>query len=197
MSSIGLPGLNGFVSEFFTVQGRSSATTGPRLRRFAATGVVLGAIYMLHMTACVIFGPLKKRRWTTRNARWDMGMGTTNTAGHHGPPPGDLGLREIGILVPLALARCAWDQAGMVTDRCSRRSRRFTTAWNGPSKTPGAAPQHPLRLSRPEAESAVATTEEPRTSKRDLRRVADRSLRSRLAARDFRMTNAFDGSDVT
>ncbi|MDQ3440842.1 MAG: NADH-quinone oxidoreductase subunit M [Planctomycetota bacterium] len=60
LSSIGLPGLNGFVSEFLTILG---AFTSDHLGRtygvIAATGIVLGAIYMLHMAARVIWGPLK------------------------------------------------------------------------------------------------------------------------------------------
>src|SRR3954467_13413697 len=60
LSSIGLPGLNGFVSEFLTILG---AFVSPHLGRtfgaFAATGIILGAVYMLHMTARVIWGPLK------------------------------------------------------------------------------------------------------------------------------------------
>ena len=60
MSSIGLPGLNGFVSEFLCVL---AAFTSPHLGRafgsFAALGVIFGAVYMLHMTARIIFGPLK------------------------------------------------------------------------------------------------------------------------------------------
>src|SRR5213078_1440479 len=54
LSSIGLPGLNGFVSEFLTILG---AFTSPRLGNgiafgtFAAIGIVLGALYMLHMLA--------------------------------------------------------------------------------------------------------------------------------------------------
>jgi NADH-quinone oxidoreductase subunit M len=64
--SIGLPGLNGFVSEFLTVLG---AFTSPHLGigygAFAALGVILGAVYMLHMLARVLFGPLKEPRFIT------------------------------------------------------------------------------------------------------------------------------------
>ena len=71
LSSIGLPGLNGFWSEFLTILG---AFTSPHLGvwfgALAATGIVLGAVYMLHMTARVIFGPLK-----TPAAHHDHGHG--------------------------------------------------------------------------------------------------------------------------
>jgi NADH-quinone oxidoreductase subunit M len=55
-SSIGLPGLNGFVGEFLILLGAFDAA--PRWTAAAATGVILGAIYMLWMYRRVIFGPL-------------------------------------------------------------------------------------------------------------------------------------------
>jgi NADH-quinone oxidoreductase subunit M len=55
-SSIGLPGLNGFVGEFLILLGSFSVT--PRWTAVAATGVILGAVYMLWMFRRVIFGPL-------------------------------------------------------------------------------------------------------------------------------------------
>ena len=71
LSSIGLPGTNGFVGEFliligtFTSQiGGSSGTRGQVLSVLAATGVILGAVYMLWMVQRVVFGP--KRRVAER-----------------------------------------------------------------------------------------------------------------------------------
>ncbi|HYA28457.1 MAG TPA: NADH-quinone oxidoreductase subunit M [Acidobacteriota bacterium] len=55
-SSIGLPGLNGFVGEFLILMG--SFARAPAWTASAATGVILGAIYMLWMFRRVIFGPL-------------------------------------------------------------------------------------------------------------------------------------------
>ena len=55
-SSIGLPGLNGFVGEFLILLGSFAVT--PHWAAAAATGVILGAIYMLWMYRRVIFGPL-------------------------------------------------------------------------------------------------------------------------------------------
>jgi NADH-quinone oxidoreductase subunit M len=55
-SSIGLPGLNGFVGEFLILLGAFSVT--PLWTAAAASGVILGAIYMLWMIRRVIFGPL-------------------------------------------------------------------------------------------------------------------------------------------
>jgi NADH-quinone oxidoreductase subunit M len=55
-ASIGLPGLNGFIGEFLILLGAFSVTPG--WTAAAATGVILGAIYMLWMFRRVIFGPL-------------------------------------------------------------------------------------------------------------------------------------------
>jgi NADH-quinone oxidoreductase subunit M len=57
-SSIGLPGLNGFVGEFLILLGAFAVTPG--WTALAATGVILGAIYMLWMCRRVIFGPLTR-----------------------------------------------------------------------------------------------------------------------------------------
>lgn len=56
LSSIGLPGLNGFIGEFLILLGSFRAS--PFWTAWAATGIVLGAIYMLWMFRRVIFGPL-------------------------------------------------------------------------------------------------------------------------------------------
>jgi NADH-quinone oxidoreductase subunit M len=55
-SSIGLPGLNGFVGEFLILLGAFAVRPG--WTAFAATGMILSAIYMLWMFRRVIFGPL-------------------------------------------------------------------------------------------------------------------------------------------
>lgn len=90
-SSIGLPGLNGFTSEFLTILGAfTSNYLGISYGFAAAAGVILGAVYMLHMVARIVFGPLK-------------------TPGGHGDEHGhshaatDINGREVAILVPLAL----------------------------------------------------------------------------------------------
>jgi len=77
-SSIGLPGLNGFVGEFLILLGAFAAT--PRWTAAAATGVILGAIYMLWMYRRVVFGPLTD----PENAKLE-----------------DLGARERIILAPI------------------------------------------------------------------------------------------------
>ncbi|MEO0898514.1 MAG: NADH-quinone oxidoreductase subunit M [Bacteroidota bacterium] len=58
MASVGLPGLSGFVGEFMIMTGAfSSSLFGSGLTVFAATGVVLAAIYLLNMFRKVMFGP--------------------------------------------------------------------------------------------------------------------------------------------
>jgi NADH-quinone oxidoreductase subunit M len=56
LSSIGLPGTNGFVGEFLVLLGafRAQAWWGVA----AATGVILSAVYMLWMFQRVVFGPV-------------------------------------------------------------------------------------------------------------------------------------------
>jgi NADH-quinone oxidoreductase subunit M len=57
LSSVGLPGLNGFVGEFLILVGAFKAKALWAV--LAASGVVLGAIYMLWMYQRVFFGPIK------------------------------------------------------------------------------------------------------------------------------------------
>jgi NADH-quinone oxidoreductase subunit M len=56
LSSIGLPGLNGFVGEFLILLG--AFAWDPRFAAVAATGVVLSATYMLWMFQRVNYGPV-------------------------------------------------------------------------------------------------------------------------------------------
>jgi NADH-quinone oxidoreductase subunit M len=58
LSSIGLPGLNGFVGEFLVLFGAFHAH--PVATGIAATGVVLGAVYMLKLYRDVFWGPVTR-----------------------------------------------------------------------------------------------------------------------------------------
>ena len=100
LASVGLPGLNGFVSEFMCLIGTFVASSsavqwpgvlGPEYAAIAAIGMVLAAMYLLIMVGKVVFGKLKEPQ-------------------ENGSPsvlPSDLSPREIGVLVPLA-ALCIW-----------------------------------------------------------------------------------------
>jgi len=85
MSSIGLPLTNGFVSEFLSLQSIMLAPhLGLTVTLLAATSLVLGAIYMLHLLARLLFGPVRV---------------PVDTA----PDRPDLSGREILALAPLAI----------------------------------------------------------------------------------------------
>lgn len=62
LSSMGLPGLNGFVGEFTILLGSfgSEAINSAWFTGFAALGVILAAIYMLHMFQKLFLGPVDK-----------------------------------------------------------------------------------------------------------------------------------------
>ena len=81
MASVGLPGLNGFVGEFLILMGSfKSAFIGKGFAIFAATGVVVAAVYLLWMFRRVMFGELDK----------DENRQLV-----------DLNLREIAVMIPL------------------------------------------------------------------------------------------------
>ena len=58
LASVGLPGTGGFVGEFLVLVGAFKANTW--VAALAATGVILGAVYMLYLYRRVIFGQLTK-----------------------------------------------------------------------------------------------------------------------------------------
>jgi len=80
LSSIGLPGTNGFVGEFLILLGAFRFKTAYGVA--AATGVILGAAYMLWMFQRVMFGEIKN----PENMKLK-----------------DLNKREIAIMVPMVL----------------------------------------------------------------------------------------------
>ncbi len=98
MASVGLPGLNGFVSEFMCLLGTfQSKGLGPWYAAVAGTGMIIGAIYMLYMLGRVVWGPLVEPA--------GHGHGGGHGHGdHHGALPTDLTTREIVVLAPLAAA---------------------------------------------------------------------------------------------
>lgn len=58
LASVGLPGTAGFIGEFLTLVGAYQASTIVTFA--AATGMVLGAAYMLWLYRRIVFGPLEK-----------------------------------------------------------------------------------------------------------------------------------------
>ncbi len=84
LSSMGLPGLNGFVGEFSILLGAfgSEAIGSPIFAGVAAVGVIMAAIYMLSMFQKLFLGPLDKEENKVVK---------------------DINLREILTLVPLVI----------------------------------------------------------------------------------------------
>jgi NADH-quinone oxidoreductase subunit M len=62
LSSMGLPGLNGFVGEFTILLGSygSEALNSPWFTALAAVGVILAAVYLLYMFQKLFLGPVDK-----------------------------------------------------------------------------------------------------------------------------------------
>jgi len=83
-SSMGLPGLNGFIGEFLILVGAFKVSYV--LASFAVTGIVLGAAYMLWLYQRTMFGALENPK--------NMALP-------------DLSLREISTLVPIVVL-CFW-----------------------------------------------------------------------------------------
>ncbi|MFQ5799600.1 MAG: NuoM family protein, partial [Bacteroidota bacterium] len=84
LSSLGLPGLNGFVGEFLILLGSfNSHFLGSSVYSIvAALGVILAAVYLLRMYRGVMFGPLTKPENQALK---------------------DLNAREIAVLIPIVL----------------------------------------------------------------------------------------------
>ena len=123
LSSIGVPGLNGFAGEFLLLSGafQRGWTERPRPGRWpvrviavvAVSGVILGAWYMLWLVQRVFFGPLREPK--------------------HGEPHvqvRDLHVHEICALVPLAVF-VFW--IGLVPQHFLRRWPRRSTRWRSES----------------------------------------------------------------
>jgi NADH-quinone oxidoreductase subunit M len=86
MASIGLPGLNGFVGEMLSLAGMFDRHTVYAV--LGATGVVLGAWYLLNMLQQAFFGPLRE-------------------PAHGSHAVGDMNAREFFAIAPIA-ALCLW-----------------------------------------------------------------------------------------
>ena len=84
-ASLGLPGLNGFIGEVLVLLGMYEKQSWMVI--VGASGIVLGAWYLLTMLMRVFFGPVKE----------------PVPLGEHGPPIGDLNLRELAALIPIAV----------------------------------------------------------------------------------------------
>jgi NADH-quinone oxidoreductase subunit M len=88
LSSVGLPGLNGFVGEFLCLAGicqyEESTLHRMLLTTMGASGMILGAWYLMTMMRRLLFGPVKE-------------------PAHEGPAPRDLSTREWVLLTPIVV----------------------------------------------------------------------------------------------
>ncbi len=84
LSSVGLPGLNGFVGEYLILLG--SFESQPWITSLAVTGVIFGAVYLLMATRKLLYGPLERPENKALT---------------------DINLREVGLMVPLVVL-CFW-----------------------------------------------------------------------------------------
>ena len=109
LSSIGLPGLNGFVGEFLILLG-TYGSAHPGYVFFAATGVILSAVYMLWMFRRVMFGPLDN----PQNQKL-----------------ADLNIREVLVLLPITIMMF-WMGLfpGMFLDRITPSVEKFISRYN-------------------------------------------------------------------
>ncbi len=80
LASVGLPGTAGFIGEFLILVG--AFKVNPWVAALAATGLILGAAYMLYLYRRVIFGAMTKENLAAI---------------------GDLNMREIAIFAPLVI----------------------------------------------------------------------------------------------
>jgi NADH-quinone oxidoreductase subunit M len=152
LASIGLPGLNGFWSEFWTILGAfTSQHLGPIYGAIAALGIILGAVYMLHMTARVIWGPLKVPvvAGGHGHGQEDQGQAATPEHGGHGRHenhPGDIGFREISVLVPIAIAVIILGvKPGLVIDRMLGPVQEIRAPLMQPGQEMSKAPTPPAQ----------------------------------------------------
>jgi NADH-quinone oxidoreductase subunit M len=112
MASVGLPGLNGFVSEFLCLfgafqagpewAGSPGATTGllGGWYAFAAgLGMIIAAIYLLYMLGLIVWGKLVEPHGHDGHDSHNE----HDESSHGSALPTDLNGREIGILLPLAV----------------------------------------------------------------------------------------------
>jgi NADH-quinone oxidoreductase subunit M len=129
LSSVGLPGLNGFVGEALCLAGIMNQEAyagghGILLTVLAISGMILGAWYLMTMLRRLLFGVVKEPV-------------------HHGPPIPDLKAREWLMLTPIALlcvvlgvypqpvlntARPDLDTVLQITDRARERAAQPTAA---------------------------------------------------------------------
>jgi NADH-quinone oxidoreductase subunit M len=103
LASVGLPGLNGFVGEMLSLAGMFRRQ--PVYTVLGATGVILGAWYLLNMLQHVFFGPLREPHVgesAAADSHHVRGGGRDDE-----PPISDITPREMLAIGPIC-ALCLW-----------------------------------------------------------------------------------------
>ncbi len=134
LASIGLPGMAGFIGEFMILFGTFGSETLAHSRLMtvlAATGVVLGAIYMLWMYQRVFFGRLTNEK--------NIGLP-------------DLSWRETVVLVPIVVFMF-WlgVRPGLVLDKVEASITEVLAPLNGPAPDSDQESAHHVRHVEPES----------------------------------------------
>jgi NADH-quinone oxidoreductase subunit M len=134
LASVGLPGMAGFIGEFMILFGTFGSETLAHARLMAilaATGVVLGAIYMLWMYQRVFFGKLANEK-------------------NKGLP--DLSLREVIVLLPIVIFMF-WlgVRPGLILDRIEASVTTVLAPLNGAPLADEHETPHHVRHAEPES----------------------------------------------
>jgi NADH-quinone oxidoreductase subunit M len=161
MSSIGLPGLNGFIGEAMVLLGiyayQGTQVSGVFLASLASFGVVLSAWYMLTLVMKVFFGELRE-------------------PSHEGHAVEDLNGREVAALVPIALACLALGVYPQPVLDTIRPDVRVVTTITGralkPDRGPPAPPRTDDEAHKPEHKPDAPARERPHKPEAQARETA-------------------------
>src|SRR5262245_51072286 len=157
LSSIALPGLNGFVGEFLILVG--AFKWSPKMAAFAATGVILSAVYMLWMFQRVNYGPVtndKNTRMQDLSPReWALVVPTVALAILMGVLP--------GVFLP-PMEPSVNKIIDRVTGAQPARARANTPAIADPGSATTREPQDASRDPRPASHEPRTASREPRTA---------------------------------
>lgn len=124
LGSVGLPGTSGFVGEFLVLLGVFKVNT--IVAAFAATGVILGAAYMLWLYRNVVFGPQDNKDAARMS---------------------DVSVREIWLLIPLAVLTIYLGVfPSVVMDKISPAVERLTNDYTMKLELSHAVQQHAVNL---------------------------------------------------
>ncbi|MFB6249493.1 MAG: NuoM family protein [Salinibacter sp.] len=139
LASAGLPGLNGFVGEFLILLGsfKSTVLDTPGLVVAATTGVILAAVYLLHMVYRTFFGEL------------------TDEANAEMP---DLNGRELLLMTPLVVLMFVM---GFFPNPFLRQTRPTTTFLLNTIEEKRAAALEQVEAPAPTVEAPAPTAESP------------------------------------